>query len=212
MELNGDRKPLMRPIALGYIVVSTENLGDWAAYGAGQLGLQRIDRSARTLAFRMDDRKQRVVVHEDGGSTISAYGWEMADASALDALAARVEASGTPLARAPRTLCDERHVADMVIFSDPGGNRIEAFHGPAIASDPFTAGRNIAGFRTGALGLGHAVLNSTNVKPLIAFYRDVMQFGISDYYDQPFTGCFSTSTRAIIPSPCSSTTRTWCTM
>ncbi|MDP4593241.1 MAG: VOC family protein, partial [Beijerinckiaceae bacterium] len=37
---------------------------------------------------------------------------------------------------------------------------------------------------------GHAVLNSTNVKPLIAFYRDVMQFGVSDYYDQPFVGCF----------------------
>lgn len=180
----------MRPIALGYIVVSTQNLADWAHYGTSQLGLQRIDRSGKTLAFRMDDRKQRVVVHEDGGSTISAYGWEMADAAAMDALAARVEASGIRVERATRALCNERHVADMVVFADPGGNRIEAFHGPAIASDPFTAGRNIAGFRTGALGLGHAVLNSTNPKPLIAFYRDVMQFGVSDYYDQPFTGCF----------------------
>jgi hypothetical protein len=79
----------MRPIALGYIVVSSENLADWASYASSQLGLQRIDHSAKTLAFRMDDRKQRVVVHEDGGSTISTYGWEMADAAAMDALAAR---------------------------------------------------------------------------------------------------------------------------
>lgn len=180
----------MRPIALGYIVVSTENFADWASYGPGQLGLQRIDRSAKTMAFRMDDRKQRVVVHEDGGSTISAYGWEMADAAAMDALAARVEAAGIRVQKAPRALCDERFVTDMVIFADPAGYRIEAFHGPQVTTDPFTAGRNIAGFRTGPLGLGHAVLNATDAKPLIAFYRDVMLFGISDYYDKPFVACF----------------------
>ncbi len=180
----------MRPIALGYIIVSAPDLADWSEYATGQLGLQRIDRSARTLAFRMDDRKQRVVVEADGGSTISAYGWEMADADALEALAARVEDAGIAVARAQRALCDARFVKDMVLFTDPGGNRVEVFHGPMIASDPFVPSRNIAGFRTGALGLGHAVLNSTNVKPLIAFYRDVMQFGVSDYYDQPFTGCF----------------------
>ena len=118
----------MRPIALGYIVVSSENLADWASYASSQLGLQRIDRSAKTLAFRMDDRKQRVVVHEDGGSTISTYGWEMADAAAMQALAARVEASGVAVQKAPRALCDERFVKDMVIFTDPGGNIVEAFH------------------------------------------------------------------------------------
>jgi hypothetical protein len=51
--------------------------------------LQRIDKSASTLAFRMDDRKQRLVVNSDGASTISAYGWEMESAAALDALLPR---------------------------------------------------------------------------------------------------------------------------
>ena len=80
----------MRPSALGYLVVSTKNLEDWGSFGPGQLGLQRIDKSASTLAFRMDDRKQRLVVNSDGASTISAYGWEMESAAALDALAAQV--------------------------------------------------------------------------------------------------------------------------
>ena len=44
--------------ALGYIGVRAKDLGDWASYGANFLGLQRIDKSRSTLAFRMDDRKQ----------------------------------------------------------------------------------------------------------------------------------------------------------
>ena len=180
----------MRPIALGYIVVSAPNLADWAAYAPSQLGLQRIDRAAKTLAFRMDDRKQRLVVNEDGGSTISAYGWEMADAAAMHALAERVEAAGGKVERGSRALADERCVADLIVFADFAGNRIEAFYGPQTASDDFQPGRNIAGFRTGPLGLGHAVLHAANIKPMIAFYRDVMQFGVSDYYDKPFTACF----------------------
>lgn len=180
----------MTPIALGYIAVSTKSLSDWAHYAVSQIGLQRIDASAKTLAFRMDDRKQRLVVEEDGASTISAYGWEMADADAMNAFAAKLERAGIKVTAGTRALADQRHVADLICFSDPGGYRIEAFHGPAVASEPFVPGRNVAGFRTGALGLGHAVLNCVNVEPMIAFYRDVMGFGVSDYYDKPFKACF----------------------
>ncbi|MBM3609591.1 MAG: biphenyl 2,3-dioxygenase [Alphaproteobacteria bacterium] len=180
----------MRPLALGYIAVSTKSLADWQHYAASQIGLQRIDRTAKTAAFRMDDRKQRLVVHEDGGSTISAYGWEFENAAALDAFAAQVEQAGVKVQRGSRALADERHVSEIVIFHDPAGNRLEAFHSPQVADEPFKPGRNIAGFRTGALGLGHAVLNAKDPDPLIAFCRDVMQFGVSDYYDKPFKACF----------------------
>ncbi len=180
----------MRPQALGYLVISAKGLEDWAAYGPGQLGLQPIDKSASTLAFRMDDRKQRLVVNADGGSTISAYGWELPNAAALDAMAAQVEAQGVTVTRGSRALADERHVRDLVVLQDPGGNRIELFHDPETATDAFKPGRNIAGFRTGALGLGHAVLHTANIDAMIPFYRDVMGFGVSDYYDKPFKACF----------------------
>ena len=123
---------LMRPVALGYIVVSTKNLDDWAAYGAGQLGLQRVDRSRSTLAFRMDDRKQRILVNEDGRLTISAYGWEMADAAAIDAMAARVEAAGVRVAR--RRARWRRNARSPISSSSP----IRA----AIASSSFTGRRS----------------------------------------------------------------------
>ena len=115
------------PQALGYIGIRAKDLDDWASYGAGMLGLQRVDQSRSTLAFRMDDRKQRVVVHADGGEGIGFFGWEVADAKALDALAAHLDNSGIKVAHGNRALADERHVADLIVLNDPVGNRLEFF-------------------------------------------------------------------------------------
>ena len=101
----------------------------------------------------MDDRKQRVIIDADGGQGIGYFGWEVADAVALEALATKLESAGVKVARGSRALADERHVKDLVVFADPAGTRIELFHGPEIASTPFTPGRNISGFRTGPLGM-----------------------------------------------------------
>src|SRR5215472_5197449 len=107
------------PQALGYIGVRTKDLGDWASYGSNLLGLQRVDRSPSTLAFRMDDRKQRFLVEADGGSGIGFFGWEATDAAALDAIAARLEQSAVKVAHGSRALADERHVKDLIVLADP---------------------------------------------------------------------------------------------
>src|SRR5499427_10261491 len=153
--------------ALGYIGVRAKDVGDWASYGENFLGLQRIDKSRSSLALRMDDRKQRLVVDADGGQGIAFFGWEVADAAALDALAARIEAAGTKVARGARTLADERHVRDLIVLNDPAGNRLEIFHGAETATEPFKPGRNISGFRTGPLGMGHAVLHVKNINDAV---------------------------------------------
>ena len=113
--------------ALGYIGVRAKDLGDWATYGEKFLGLQRVDRSRSMLAFRMDDRKQRIVVDADGGQGIGFFGWQVANAAALDALAAKLEKRGTKVTRGSRALADERHVADLIVLKDPAGNRLEYF-------------------------------------------------------------------------------------
>src|ERR1700704_6108516 len=98
--------------ALGYIGVRARDLGDWGTYGTNFLGLQRLDRSRASLAFRMDDRKQRLVVDADGGQGIGFFGWEVANAAALDALAAKLERHEVQVTRGSRALADERHVAE----------------------------------------------------------------------------------------------------
>jgi 2,3-dihydroxybiphenyl 1,2-dioxygenase len=183
----------MRVEALGYVCARAKDLGDWGSYGSGLLGLQRVDKSRSTLAFRMDDRKQRIIVTADGGEGIDAFGWEVKDAPALDALAARLEASGVKVARGARALADERLVKDLIVLNDPLGNRLEIFHGAQVSADPFVPGRAMSGFRTGPLGLGHIVLNVDSVETidvLMPFYRDLLGFRLTDYYSHPFEARF----------------------
>ena len=74
--------------ALGYIGIRTRKLEDWSAYATRFLGLQLVERSRNALAFRMDDRKQRIVVEAEQGEGPSFYGWEVENAKALDELKA----------------------------------------------------------------------------------------------------------------------------
>ncbi len=173
-------------IGLGYIGIHSARLDDWNAYATGLLGMQPVDRAGAVRAYRMDDRQQRLIVTGEPGEGLGFLGWDVADAAALDALAARLEMHGVRVGRAPRALADQRHVADLIAFQDPAGNRLEVFHGPAVATDPFRPGRPIAGFLTGALGMGHAVLNVEDVEPLLPFYRDLLGFRVSDYGLKPY--------------------------
>jgi len=176
--------------ALGYVGIRTRNLEDWDTFATRFLGLQRVDRSRNTLAFRMDDRKQRIVVEEDQGEGPSFYGWEVESAAALDALAAHLERNGVKFARGSRALADERHVKDLIVLADPIGNRVEVFHGAEIATEPFRPGRAISGFRTGALGMGHAVLTAERLDDVLPFYQDILGFRPSDYILKPFKAYF----------------------
>lgn len=179
--------------ALGYVGVRAKDLDDWASYGPNLLGLQRIDKTRTAMAFRMDDRKQRIFVEADGGQGISVFGWEVADAAALEALAAKLELNGVTVARGARALADERLVHDVIVLDDPLGNRLEIFHGAQTTADRFVPGRSISGFRTGPLGLGHVVLNVESVAvidKLLPFYRDLLGFRLTDYYSHPFDAFF----------------------
>jgi 2,3-dihydroxybiphenyl 1,2-dioxygenase len=149
-----------------------------------------VERSASLLAFRMDDRKQRIVIDRSMAEGARFFGWEVADAAALDALAARLEAAKIAVTAEPQTLADNRRVRILISFHDPAGNRLEAFYGAEIADQPFSPGRSISGFRTGPLGVGHVVLTVDNIDAMMPFYVDVLGFGLSDYIETPFRAYF----------------------
>ena len=48
--------------ALGYVGIGASDLTDWTDFATNWLGMQAVDRGAGVRAFRMDDRKQRLVV------------------------------------------------------------------------------------------------------------------------------------------------------
>ena len=107
--------------ALGYAGFGSDKLDDWRQFGTGLVGLQAVERGNSLLAFRMDDRKQRIVIDRSMGEGARFFGWEVADAAALDALAARLEAAGVEVTAEPQTLADAqaRARADFVSTIPP---------------------------------------------------------------------------------------------
>jgi len=176
--------------ALGYAGFGSSSLDDWRQFGTGLVGLQAVERSPSLLAFRMDDRKQRIVIDRSMPDGARFFGWEVADAAALDTLAARLEQAEVDVTAEPQALADARRVHGLISFRDPAGNRLEAFYGAEIDETPFSPGRSISGFRTGPLGLGHAVLTVENIDAVMPFYVDVLGFGLSDYMQKPFRAYF----------------------
>jgi len=126
--------------ALGYLGISTQNIDEWSDFAARQLGLQLVDRGVSCRAFRMDDRRQRVIV--DNAERF--FGREVADAASFDALAGKLEAAGVAVQREPAALVDQRFVRDLISFRDLAGNRLEVFHRPRLADTPFTPARFLA--------------------------------------------------------------------
>jgi len=127
----------MALLGLGYAGFGSDALDDWRQFGTGLVGLQAVERGNSLLAFRMDDRKQRIVIDRAMADGSRFFGWEVADAAALDTLAARLEEAGVDVTAEPQTLADNRRVRGLVSFRDPEGNRLEAFYGPEIDQTPF---------------------------------------------------------------------------
>jgi 2,3-dihydroxybiphenyl 1,2-dioxygenase len=171
--------------AFGYLGISTQSIDDWSDFATRQLGLQLVDQTTSSRAFRMDDRRQRVILDKERPDSERFFGWEVADAGSLEGLAEKLETASVAVRREPASLADQRFVRDLISFRDPAGNRLEAFYGPSLADTPFAPGRSISGFRTGVEGMGHVVLMVADFEAALAFYRDLLGFRISDYMRTP---------------------------
>ena len=85
--------------AFGYLGVGSDKAEDWSAFAPAWLGMQEVDRGGGARAFRMDDASG--VCSSIAPSRGQVFGWEVANSSALDALAACLE-GGVVVARAGR--------------------------------------------------------------------------------------------------------------
>src|SRR5215475_1344536 len=175
---------------LGYLGVGTAKLDEWTSLATHGLGMEAVDRGGGTRAFRMDDRKQRLVLDSAIANGTQYFGWEVSDADALDALAGRLEEAGIAVQHEPAALADQRFVSGLISFRDPAGNRLEAFYGAAVADTPFRPGRLISGFRAGPLGMGHVLVMVKDMTAALAFYCDLLGFRISDYALAPVKAYF----------------------
>ena len=181
--------------SFGYASLRTSKIDDWAEFGPKFLGLQLVEKTKSAVKFRMDDRKQRIVVSAEQDAQ-NVFGWEVDDVVALNALAGRLEASRIRVDRMPSDVARLRAVEEGIRFRDPADTELEAFYGPEVADTPFIPGRPISGFRTGPLGMGHAVLLVENIEDLPWFYRELLGFRTLRLHPKAVQGLFLSSQSA----------------
>ena len=80
--------------ALGYMGIRAQSLGDWSDYAGRFLGMQQVDHGGGSLAFRMDDWRQRFVVTDEPGDELAFMGWQVERSEDLDDFGARLERAG----------------------------------------------------------------------------------------------------------------------
>ncbi|HSW07971.1 hypothetical protein [Aquabacterium sp.] len=92
------------------------------------------------------------------------------DEAALARRAQRLRHHGVAAQEAGAALCHSRRVERLFIAHDPAGTAIELFSGLAEADQPLASPVFPGGFRTGALGMGHAALVARDLAAMERFY------------------------------------------
>lgn len=176
---------------LGYIGITASDSGAWRTFAGEYLGMQVVDGSDGALALRMDERRHRILIEPAQDDGLAFLGFETAGPEQLEAAAIRLQAQGLKVERGSPRECNRRHVQDMFWLRDPDGYRLEFYCNPAAVSEPFTPARPIGGFRAGALGFGHLVLQTCNFGGMEEFYLQTVGLRLSDYTDgSPFRASF----------------------
>ncbi len=163
----------MQPQAFGYfgLGTSTSTTGvisapAWSASGGRDHPL--------VTAFRMDDRKQRVIV--DARCPKARVSWLGNDGcrGARRAGRAHLERAKVTVTREPAFLADALlpRTRGLISFSDPQETGWRPFIVPRSTARRSGPARNISGFRTGPLGLGHAVLTVKSLDAMMPFYTE----------------------------------------
>jgi 3,4-dihydroxy-9,10-secoandrosta-1,3,5(10)-triene-9,17-dione 4,5-dioxygenase len=127
----------------------------------------------------MDDFPARLVITPGERDRLASSGWECANAAALQEVRDRLSAAGVVFREGKDEELADRQVVEMVVFEDPSGNVLEAFHGVALQHRRVVSPYGHK-FVTGEQGLGHVVLTTDDDAASLHFYRDVLGFRLRD--------------------------------
>ncbi|MCP2175167.1 iron-dependent extradiol dioxygenase HsaC [Williamsia maris] len=166
--------------SLGYMRIEATDMAAWREYGLKVLGMvEGKGVTEGALYLRMDDFPARLVIVPSDRDHLASSGWECSNAAALQQVRDRLSDAGIVFREAKDEELVDRQVVEMIVFSDPTGNVLEAFHGVALQHRRVVSPYGHK-FVTGEQGLGHVVLTTDDDEASLNFYRDVLGFRLRD--------------------------------
>jgi len=168
---------------LAYFVTEIEQLDEWRRYAEDVLGMMTSPAPGGGLYVKMDERPFRILVVEGAQRRYYASGWELAGEAAFKDALLTLGKAGVGYELAGPELCRQRGMQAVALVTDPSGNRHELGWGHLSDCQPFVSPQGVPRFLTGEMGMGHTVLPSPNFDASVAFFRDVLGFGLSDIFN-----------------------------
>ncbi|KAB2968812.1 VOC family protein [Zoogloea sp.] len=168
---------------LAYFVTEIDQLDEWRRYAEDVLGMMTAPAPGGGLYVKMDERPFRILVVEGAQRRYVASGWEVAGEAAFKDALATLGNAGIGYELAGPELCRQRGMQAIALLTDPSGNRHELGWGHLSDCQPFVSPQGVPRFLTGGMGMGHTVLPSPNFDASVAFFRDVLGFGLSDIFN-----------------------------
>lgn len=178
---------------LGYLGFEVSDLAAWKRFAVDVLGLEVANAADddSTLALRIDDQAQRIVLHRGSSDDLAYAGFEMDDEPSLDRLVDRLSQAGVAVTRADAAQARARRVGRVFQLQDPRGVPIELFCAPDRAAEPFHSPLVSSGFVTGGEGLGHIVLSAVDAAETERFYCALLGMRLSDHVEVELAPGFS---------------------
>jgi 3,4-dihydroxy-9,10-secoandrosta-1,3,5(10)-triene-9,17-dione 4,5-dioxygenase len=166
---------------MGYAIIGSADMARWRRFGVDMLGLMPIEGENDTLYLKMDERHFRYAIVPHGSEAYLATGWELPTKAAFDEAENELKARGIEFSHGSAEEVALRKVQQFLRVSDPAGNRHELFWGAISDHEPCISPIGVSGFVTGALGMGHVVLNAPAAFDATdEFLTQVLGFALSD--------------------------------
>ena len=160
--------------------IEATDMDAWRQYGLKVLGMVEGKGAVPgALYLRMGDFPARLVIVPGEKDRLLVSGWETANAAELQEIRTSLDNAGVPYKEGTAEQVQDRRVDELVIFEDPSGNTLEAFHGAALEHRRVVSPYGHR-FVTGEQGLGHVVLSTDDDDASLRFYRDVLGFRLRD--------------------------------
>ncbi|EPK4277664.1 VOC family protein [Enterobacter mori] len=168
---------------LGYFVLGVSDLDAWETFAVDAIGLQAGRRvPGKSLALRMDDYEQRILLEKSADDDLVAAGWELDTEAELEAFVAQLKEFGVKVSEGSPELTADRRVERLYHCDDPNGIRHEFYAGAqrAAISDAFRSKVLAGQFSTGRLGVGHFVMAAKDARETSDFCKQVLGVKVSD--------------------------------
>jgi extradiol dioxygenase len=179
----------MKISSLGYVGVGSARAKEWERFGPEILGTPLWTEPDDGVYLRIDERAYRIAVHPAARDELQYVGWEVTGPTALAEAVEELRAAGIGVDHGSAEDRRRRRVEGLAAFRDPWGTRHELFYGQRSLMS-FRPTRDISGFVTGELGLGHIVLAVPDLGVASHFFVETLGFRISDFIDVPFPLAF----------------------